>query len=283
MENNSKKLSDILIELQFVSGNEILSSDIYKDLKEYIKNKRRIPYVEVSRIVYRNELKDTSFLDSLNDVLSNSQNFDSHEKALRKKLYKLVDHIQLASMQKIELLDEPTKKIDKLNNDLDSREKEIKNLKKENEDLLDKYKNLYSEYIGILGIFTAITFATFGGLQLLGNVFGNIKDTDSVSVGSELMLGAVFLFGTYMILVALLTGISKLMGKDYKTSYPTRFLVVFSFFIIFVFGLIYANVNYMESIFTEHAFWWSIGLIIVTVVIGIVAINVDKWHQKRHP
>lgn len=41
--------------------------------------------------------------------------------------------------------------------------------------------------LSILGIFTAITFAIFGGLQLLGNIFGNTisdKGTSRFVIGS---------------------------------------------------------------------------------------------------
>lgn len=58
---------------------------------------------------------------------------------------------------------------------LDSVDHQVSDL---NNQIVDEIKNnVYSEFITILGIFTAITFAIFGGMNLLSNLFKNIGNT----------------------------------------------------------------------------------------------------------
>ncbi|WP_125567044.1 hypothetical protein [Companilactobacillus insicii] len=191
-------------------------------------------------------------------------------------MHKLIDHIQLATMQKEKLIDDRKAEIfrlkidiDKYKRSLDQSEEKVEGLNKQ---LTSMQGKMYSDVITILGIFTAITFATFGGLQLLGNVFGKIKHLSHQDVGSELMLGAVFLFGTYMILIALLTGISKLTNKSYKTSFPTRFLMIFSFSVIFIIGMVYANPS-VWSIIMRNV--WLIAILLCAAII------VDVVYEKK--
>lgn len=248
-----------------------------------------IPYSKITMIVFK--LTDRTGLDALGDALKarikkdiDSKEADDIVSNEYLVLIKCVEHLNLANRQFTMLYQQQDKEISvakddliKINQNIDELEDKSSSFEKLNE----QYSKLTVDFVTILGIFTSITFATFGGLQLLGNVFGKVRSTDSASIGSELMLGAVFLFGTYMILIALLTGVSKLTNKDYKTSYPTRFLVVFSFFIIFMFGLIYSNVDYVGTVFTSHAGTWMLGAVVSIFVIGFVAWRMDACYRKK--
>lgn len=182
---------------------------------------------------------------------------------------KSIEHINLATTQMTILYKEQEKKINAASGNLSEIEKDIKRTDEIANGLEDKvnaqdekYSKLTVDFVTILGIFTSITFATFGGLQLLGNVFGRVSDLSNKSnVGSEMMLGAVFLFGTYLILVSLLTGVSKLTGRDYETSFPTRYIMIFSFSLIFLIGIFYANLNWLNTI-EKHPLLFSFCLAI---------------------
>lgn len=69
--------------------------------------------------------------------------------------------------------------------------------------------NVYSEFITILGIFTAITFAIFGGMNLLSNLFQNIGSTPA-SLGQTLILAAIFGLFMWGIIELLFNWISKI-------------------------------------------------------------------------
>lgn len=91
-------------------------------------------------------------------------------------------------------------KLDSVNVKINSNEQQIENKIK---------SNVYSEFITILGIFTAITFAIFGGMNLLSNLFNNIDSTPA-SLGRTLILAAVFGLIMWGIIELLFHWISKI-------------------------------------------------------------------------
>ena len=80
-------------------------------------------------------------------------------------------------------------------------------------------KELYPEFITLLGIFTAITFAIFGGMNLLSNLFQNMKSTHA-SLGQALIFASIFGFTMLGIIEILFIWISKInltiVDKDYR-------------------------------------------------------------------
>lgn len=70
-------------------------------------------------------------------------------------------------------------------------------------------KELYPEFITLLGIFTAITFAIFGGMNLLSNLFKNMRNTHA-SLGQALILASIFGFTVLGIIEILFIWISKI-------------------------------------------------------------------------
>ncbi|TLQ03461.1 hypothetical protein FEZ51_09190 [Pediococcus stilesii] len=264
---------------------QILKHESFKNIWHLLNTTEYIGYAPISRFAFQYEELD-AFKQSLQEAgfLARNDEESFYNEVAEKNFLKILDHMELVSIQSQSIDSHQQRKIDLQNEKLESLKS---SLKKANDELVSLQKNsenlankLTADFVTILGIFTSITFATFGGLQLLGNVFGKIRSTDAVSVGSEVMLGAIFLFGTYMILVALLTGISKLIGKEYRTSFPTRFLIVFSFFTIFMFELIYSNIDYVEDIFIAHPLISMIVAIITRIVISVIAFIIDYRYRK---
>lgn len=81
----------------------------------------------------------------------------------------------------------------------------------------NKLNNIYSDFIAILGIFTAITFAIFGGMNLLTNLFKNTGSTAS-SLGYTLILAAIFGLIMWGITELLFYWISKIKGITDSTK-----------------------------------------------------------------
>ena len=133
-------------------------------------------------------------------------NFTDEERELIKKLY---EHVNISFMKYYTYINinNSTRQIDdidlKINNA--SNETEIK-IKKE----------IYPQFITILGIFTAITFAIFGGMNLLSNLFQNMRSTHA-SLGQALILVSVFGFTLWGLIEILFIWISKInLTKDDK-------------------------------------------------------------------
>lgn len=126
------------------------------------------------------------------------------------------------------------KDINLINSSINDKDKGLGALKSKIENkeqgIENKIKsNIYTDFIAILGIFTAITFAIFGGMNLLSNLFQNIDSTPA-SLGQALILAAVFGLIMVGIIELLFYWISKIKGvKENTKSNKCCFI---SFFII---------------------------------------------------
>lgn len=158
----------------------------------------------------------------------------------------------------------------------------IKKLSDSTDELKSKSEHMTVDYITVLGVFTSITFATFGGLQLLGNVFGNIRNTAHTTVGREIMLGAIFLFGTYAILVALLTGVSKIVGKDYNLSKHNTMFTLAGITLIFLIGILYTNTEWANPMLEVFGKFPAVlfGFIVILFIAVVVWLMCTVLHQQ---
>lgn len=104
----------------------------------------------------------------------------------------------------------------------DAAEKAVKNSKKAQK----KVKSIYSEFVGILGIFTAMSFAMMGSVEILGNLFSDLKDLSSASLGYAFIVGGVYLIVIYLIILMLFIGIKKLFAdQEYKLDRKFRLML----------------------------------------------------------
>lgn len=116
----------------------------------------RIIYSSVSDYIY--PLDETT----CSRIRTNLQRATIEEKAkddksMMKVLLKLTDHIELAGRQR-DFLEERVKAMDKV---MQTRMKEI---------VEEKTRNVKSELIGLVALFTALAFVSFGGIASLENV-----------------------------------------------------------------------------------------------------------------
>ena len=137
------------------------------------------------------------------------------------------DMINYLDTKKVELF----KKYEKLENEQSSLSENIDAQKKiieSQKEIINKQKdslnktttkidNIYSEFVAILGIFTAITFAIFGGMNLLTDLFKNIGSTPA-SLGQTLILAAIFGLIMWGIIELLFYWISKIKGITDSTK-----------------------------------------------------------------
>lgn len=248
---------------------QIKTSKSLSELWQIVSENQVVLYSPVSRFIYQYEGETGGFIQALSRAVDDTR--EGHDDSVYDRMQKILDHMELATLQKINLQQQQDK--------IEDQRKRLHNLQKVSKKLSSANRKMTIDFITILGIFTSITFATFGGLQLLGNVFGKIKHLTHNDVGSEMMLGAVFLFGTYLILVALLTGISKLVEREYRTSFPTRYLMVGGFAIVFILGFFYAN----EQLVPWVVVHWKISLAFLLIVfVAPLVCDVFIYQRKKH-
>lgn len=81
---------------------------------------------------------------------------------------------------------------------------------------------IYGEVIAILGVFTAITFALFGGFSAIGSVANALKNPKRTLFGYELIGMALLFLFIYLIIVVLFNGIFKITNRDEIREYLSK-------------------------------------------------------------
>lgn len=290
---SKEELDRTFCKLIFSENNDSQSETTSKNFSMFLeliiplrKQKRwHIPYDLITETIYDGFSVDEDKLKQLPRKVG--EKFDSIEKLGSLDQNEVIScrddtvrHINLAIHQK-QYIDRNLKRVNRVISKTEDKLKGINSEAKNTSIALKKIRqikdSIYSDFIAILGIFTAITFATFGGLQLIGNIFGKVSKFTFKNIGGVLMLGSIYLLGMYLILIALLVGVSKLNNRKYYLSNTSVCVLIVSFLSIFTFGLGLLSKEFsIKCVFR--------GLLILLVVIwGTVLIKViyDKISNKK--
>ncbi|UQS81989.1 hypothetical protein MOO45_07310 [Bombilactobacillus folatiphilus] len=222
-DENSKKLIQYFLELNRRDVKRLSYIEISNSLTEEIISKLSVHNDNNQR----NKVIDNLLLRASNNIGTvNSRLKTSFEKQIKdedtRNIYKasieslcknMNYDIRMAIVNEVEYND-LTKELNKRKEDLEDSVNKLNNN-------IDNMKNkLYADFITILGIFTAITFAVFGGMQTFTALFSklNIASATSKTYGFVLATGAVFGLILYGIIIVLFYGISKLTFSTDKYS-----------------------------------------------------------------
>lgn len=197
------------------------------DVNEYIhvlKSPELTPYLY--KYIYNNLDKIWSTEYGLTKVYSPLEYLDEKSPKLAQKIDTICSVCAcIRKLSKLEnnSIDELKRDCSELNNKITNKENNITNK------ISSELKNsIYPEIITILGIFTAITFAIFGGMNLLSSLFKNI-DSTKASLGQTLILAAIFGLVMYGIIELLFYWVSKIKIPDdnhpQKTNWHRIFLI----------------------------------------------------------
>lgn len=295
--------------------NNIDIQRIIAELKKYYDTHNRHKYSEVSRFIFN---LDESQIDviafNLKLIIENIDN----EPNITRNIEKLIDHTDLALFQKKYIEDQNKKNklllqgiYDKL---LISRKELLKTEVKLKEELLeirnnfnsieeniDKHKSsVYTHFVTILGIFTAIAFGVFGGMEILGGVMSNIVN---VKISKLLMFSSLIIGAILTILYMLLTGISNLVGSPLRSCgcegrdecnhspfqrHPIYFSGLISSLYLFLIGTIahgFETKNFKGILFIDEFMDDGFSLILVAIIllifIFLFAFFVNKYLQNK--
>lgn len=183
-----------------------------------------VPYQIITKCIYNMDaITDTDYEKLRNSIIDRFNNADNVPKNLKEDTLR---HIDLAIIQKEYI----NKNLKIANNEL--------------EEINDTKSKIYTDFITILGIFTAITFAIFGGLQLIGNTLDNLSNSMSCfKIGGSLIIASVILLATYLILMALVVSLSKLLSRDkdkrYKFTAKITLCIVLAIIGLFLIGCLF--------------------------------------------
>lgn len=168
-----------------------------------------------------------------------------------------------------------SKDIEKINKKFDKEKDSIQKwAKKEAKSEIEKIKsNIYTDFIAILGIFTAITFAIFGGIQAIGSITSNldISSNNPQNLGNLLICASILGILLYGIITVLFAGINKLTKRTWFLPFILNILVIGALVTMFLVGCVYSFLT--KNVWPTNippryilSFWIVIGMIVIILM-----------------
>lgn len=163
-------------------------------------------------------------------------------------LGRFIRHIKLSCYQR-KYMDNMADKLKRLSEEAKKASNEAKTTSYKAKTTSDRAKRkvngMYSEFVSILAIFTAMSFAMMGSVQALGNLFKDIKSPSVETLAYALIIGGIYLIILYFVIMMLVMSIKKLFDNSVLSQrYPFNYgfavatVVVSSSFIISGFFLL---------------------------------------------
>ncbi|MDB6249191.1 MULTISPECIES: hypothetical protein [Lactobacillus] len=218
--NNGKNLIELLI---VISSSEKICR-AYPEISQVVYHLDSKKFHKISDFfgVTNTEHKDSYIFEVLRGQQKELTSLDNSQK---NNINRLERHIRLSCYQRLYINDmaENANKVAVDAKDLADDAEEVANGAKA------KVTNIYSEFVGILAIFTAMSFAMMGSVQALGNLFSNLTKAHKSTIGYTLIIGGVYLVIMYFLIMTLVLAMQKLFDTN-KGSYGfNRKFIIFYF------------------------------------------------------
>ncbi|EAE7768383.1 MULTISPECIES: hypothetical protein [Listeria] len=181
-----------------------------------------LPYSQISKYVFEHYF----FEDDLVLVQENMQtltakmldipNCELTDEQIQKIAPKIERHFQLAMIQK----DFIQSNINSLQWDISQSKNEISSFTEDTKKTLKEVSRtkgqMYTEFVAILGIFSGLIFALFGGFDTLSNSISTLGEGE-VPLTNVLIVTSVLLAGLSLVIFTLMQGISKLTNRSLRS------------------------------------------------------------------
>ncbi|WP_099221678.1 hypothetical protein [Listeria costaricensis] len=194
---------------RFYSSEEECES-AYMILKDFLME-RRIPYYLITEAVFEsnNHYESEVFIGNIDSLIESAykdsiyNEFDSTE--IDKFKQKIATHTMLAFVQK-QHIDNSVKNV-----------KETSERAKVELEKMEKIKGqIYTEFIAILGIFSALMFGLLGGFETLAESLLSLQSKE-MPLPRVLITCSLILLGLALVIFALMEGIAKLSNKPLRS------------------------------------------------------------------
>lgn len=87
-----------------------------------------------------------------------------------------------------------------------------------------------------------MSFAMMGSVEILGNLFSDLKNMSSASLGYAFIVGGVYLIVIYLIILMLFIGIKKLFADgEYQIDF--KFCILLSCILLSIVSIIFFTVG----------------------------------------
>lgn len=258
-----------------------------------------IPYDKITKCVFENTPVED--LDEFTkDLRSRGDSYFSTKEEIEEKptsianpreeeldsermYYKILRHIDLALVQKYTLMSMQMKEIEALRREQQQLINRYDELKHEAE---TQNRNMLTQFITILGIFSAILMGAFGAIQGFANLFDNAY---RLNLGLILIISSIGASSVLLILFFLLNGIAKLTGRSLSSTnnseksilakHPTLVIVHGILILIALIGasLELSNITIR---FAWQGLWWLFPTFWLVYI--IIALSTKKLFPSFH-
>lgn len=236
MKEDKKSLTDAAIDkiIDYVNG-DINTKDISKfftklsgfenECKNYPKISNRIYNMDDLSFESLKEffgLSESDCDNTFENMIQSSEIFNDSD--MSDNLIHFERHIMLSCQQR--------NYMDKV---VVNAKQEAEIARKESSEARDKIKKVYSEFVGILGVFTALSFALMGSVQVFGNLLSNVSNPNIRTIGYVLVVAGAYLLLIYLVVSMLFIGMKKVFEGEEKYELNELFtgiVVMISFLLI---------------------------------------------------
>lgn len=249
-----------------------------------VLDKDNIPYDEITELIYNCKMK--LYDDNSDASYEFNLYFDEKENGPlcnnnKKIKTKIETHFKLCMLQ-----------ISKIQEESSEASEIARKAKVIAEDARNIKNSIYTDFIAILGIFSALIFGMFGGFDSLKEILSNLHNT-SISTTlicfSSLMLGLLCLIFLLIQSIARITDRDTLScshhGNDKKCEcsiikkYPVFICSMLIFSAILIISCIIRFFDHNELYKAVPIYWIIAG--IITIIIVIVLYGVFKTNKKK--
>ncbi|PAD17423.1 hypothetical protein [Shouchella clausii] len=222
IENLEKTLKEIgevsSLEINFKKGT-VRAEKEFKELIDSLKttiDRDKIPYSKITDTLF-NVVKNEEFLDLIGDTIQkNWEHYNLNYKPdedLRHKFFKLNEHISLSVIQRNHINDRLQSKLEEVEWQLSFFKKRVALYKRELDEVREeaqlKTNSMITQFIGILGIFSAVLMGAFGSIQGFTSLFNN---ANNIPLGKLIVISSLGCITVIFILFFLLHSLGKMTG-----------------------------------------------------------------------
>ncbi len=263
---------------QFLDNSD--NSNLDNEFEELYKmasnmNPAALPYADLTTLIFTQDddgETTSAFIIHLENFYKNkfkelrdSSSLTACDKKSISVLAKLKEHINLALGQKKNLLLEQRQELIQLNSSIEKEQKELQELKdtslaanKTIEEYKKKYDKMTIDFLSMMGIFSTIIFAVFGGLSQIGAIGDNLADTPIPKILMYISLSSITLI--FIVFISF-SAISRLTGLPLRSCkcesdkecnchfyqrHPSLSFSLFFFIDLFLFSIILRITKYSD-------------------------------------
>lgn len=247
--------------------------NVCNKIKKYIEKYKRILYSTISNKIYHIHKEDlnNNSIDTILINLDKLMNYCLNKYGIESETYKIIvkiwDHINLAHQQYQELYLSDQEYQAKFNNQMQGEKTTL-------------YREINSHMVTMIGIFTALSFVIFGGINSIETAFSGIEDTPITKL---MVIGCVWGLGLLNLVYVFLYCIAKLSGLNFKNNIAPdanfykryQFIVVSNiamFILLFISLWLYfiSKTNYISEVVLMTPYPLLVYILLPVVVIIMI-------------